>query len=634
MEKIRLLVHRNHVTDVLREVQRHGIVEFTDLKDIENLSPASKAQAFEFEHAASKVDFAISFIERHVPQPSTLRTMLEGSFVRTDRKEMKELLTHYPYHAIAGDLEKLESRINHHTNRIKEIEDTLKALEPWGGLGNISITENGLTTAHTNTYLLEVTSEGRSRLMKALQSQGINTHALHGISETHATLTFLSSTKEQVDTLLRERSIAPIPLPPITGTIAEAIQTLKQEHDQEETFLDDAITDVKSFAPKLPKLKIVSDILHWRKEKHQLIASAHGTESVLVFEGWCPKKYVSKLRESVHDISSYSDVAIIDTDEQPPVELENNKLIQPFESVTRLYGLPGSTDLDPTVFLAGFFFIFFGLCLTDVGYGLFLALITGSLLWMYRLPKDLALMLKLLCFGGIASGLIGLFFGGYLGVDVTLLPQWAQALQTFDPIASPLPVLYLALGFGVVQIMFGLILKIIRDAKQNELLDGMLDNGPWLLLFISLGLFAAQVSFGLYLVYASLLLLVLTQGRKEKSIFAKFGKGILSLYDGVGYFSDILSYSRILALGLATTALAFAVNLIAALVNDMIPYVGTVLMVIILIVGHLFNIAVNVLGAFIHSARLQFVEFFGKFITTSGRPFKPFKQVGRYSNVE
>ena len=138
----------------------------------------------------------------------------------------------------------------------------------------------------------------------------------------------------------------------------------------------------------------------------------------------------------------------------------------------------------------------------------------------------------------------------------------------------------------------------------------------------------------LYDVYIAVGLLILTQGRREKTIVMKLLKGVLSLYDSVSFFSDILSYSRILALGLATSALAFAINLIATIAKDMIPVVGTAVMVVILIVGHVFNVGINVLGAFIHSARLQFVEFFGKFITASGRPFAPFRQRGRYITIK
>jgi V/A-type H+-transporting ATPase subunit I len=185
--------------------------------------------------------------------------------------------------------------------------------------------------------------------------------------------------------------------------------------------------------------------------------------------------------------------------------------------------------------------------------------------------------------------------------------------------------------------MFGILLHIVREAKFTSLTTGLLDHGPWFALFASLvlwggnttGLIPGEHTYFIWGIYASLAALVLTQGRNEKGIIKKAFMGVLSLYNSINYFSDVLSYSRLLALGLATSALAFAVNLIASMVAS-VPFVGSLLVVAVLVVGHLFNLAVNLLGAFIHSARLQFVEFFGKFITGNGKDFAPFARKERF----
>jgi len=388
---------------------------------------------------------------------------------------------------------------------------------------------------------------------------------------------------------------------------------------------------------------MLADFMQWGKARHNLISSSMTTGETIVLEGWVPTKNLRALRTRIENKTDYYALEELETpqDEIPPVAIENSAFIQPFESITRLYGLPSYSNLDPTVFLAGFFFIFFGLSLTDVGYGFVLIALTASALYFYKPPPELRPFIKLILYGGVASVIAGLFFGGYLGVDVSLLPAWLQAIQTFDPIASPMPVLYFALSLGVVQILFGLILDIVRASKNGEFMDGLLDKGPWILIFLSLilfggnalGFFAGDSTYYVWGIYAALLSLVTTQGRKEKSLLKKALKGITSLYDSIGYFSDVLSYSRLLALGLATSALAFAVNLIASMVEG-VPYIGFVLVIAILLIGHTFNLAVNVLGAFIHSARLQFVEFFGKFITGSGTEFKPFARDERHVVIE
>jgi V/A-type H+-transporting ATPase subunit I len=248
---------------------------------------------------------------------------------------------------------------------------------------------------------------------------------------------------------------------------------------------------------------------------------------------------------------------------------------------------------------------------------------------------------KLLLFMGLGSALVGLLFGGYLGIAPEALPSWLRAIQVFDPIGNPLPVFYLALGLGVFQVMVGMFLKIYSDAKNGELMNGILDQGPWLFVFFVaiayLGVTTGYANFAtpdqlINLIYVGLVLVVLASGRKGKTILEKVQSAALSLYNSIGYFSDILSYSRLLALGLATTALAFAVNLIAEIVSGT-PVVGPVLAIVVLVIGHLFTLAVNTLGAFIHSARLQFVEFFGKFIAGTGREFKPLKRTAEHITI-
>lgn len=645
MQKVRLFIHREHITDVLREVHRTGVLELTELETSikDTLKKSDSNDSHIFERIASQIDFAIDLIERYAPQKGGgLRAFFEGTTTEATREEIEVLLNQYPYNNHVDTLQKLEHIINECELRISEIDDTLAALAPWKQVNiNLSL---GLTTRTTKTDLLHATPEITERLEKILREYNISEVAFHRISPDTVTLSYLHEHSELIQRLLTERKIKTIPFPTASGTPAQAITTLLAEREAQTAICAKAASDIKALAPELRSLKILSDVLHWRKEKHDVISTGHRTESVYVFEGWCPQNKIELLKYRIATITLHAEVMPIGSDEEPPVELENNNLVRPFETVTRLYGLPGNRDLDPTLFLAGFFFLFFGLCLTDVGYGVFLALITGIPLVLYKVQKDLKLMLQLLFFGGLASGFVGLFFGGYLGADPALMPEWLANLQYFDPIASPLPVLFLALGLGVLQIVFGLILKIVRDIKDGDTLNGVLDNGPWLLFFASIGLFIANKmnalpsgiseTMVLYDVYISIGLLVLTQGRREKNVFMKLLKGILSLYDSVSFFSDILSYSRILALGLATSALAFAINLIASIAGEMIPVVGTGVMVIILIVGHIFNVGINVLGAFIHSARLQFVEFFGKFITASGRPFAPFRQRGCYITIK
>jgi V/A-type H+-transporting ATPase subunit I len=419
----------------------------------------------------------------------------------------------------------------------------------------------------------------------------------------------------------------------VTQRLAAAKGELGLVHDQAEHFAQS----------HLGRLRIAAEVLSWERDRYATVGIGAATDSSVVLEGWIN----AAKRSALEATCAEKNIAAIMSDlepnegEEPPVDIVNNSFIQPFEVVTRLYGMPGHKDLDPTLFLAGFFFLFFGLSLTDVGYGIFLMAVATMILTLFKVAPVVRTFAKLLLFMGLGSALVGLLFGGYLGIAPEALPSWLRAIQVFDPIGNPLPVFYLALGLGVFQVMVGMFLKIYSDAKNGELMNGILDQGPWLFVFFVaiayLGVTTGYANFAtpdqlINLIYVGLVLVVLASGRKGKTILEKVQSAALSLYNSIGYFSDILSYSRLLALGLATTALAFAVNLIAEIVSGT-PVVGPVLAIVVLVIGHLFTLAVNTLGAFIHSARLQFVEFFGKFIAGTGREFKPLKRTAEHITI-
>jgi len=642
MEKLRLYVHKSVSTGVFRVIQKLGVVEFTEIKNTQHLEQAEK-NVFEFNYVSSRLDFAIEFLSRwedRGKRVERIKRTLEGDKIFTTDKEAEETANTFYFNDIIDGVQDLEEKMNDADAKLKDLQTEKIILEDWTLLDMALSTP--LETKTTKTIFLTGQKEELDMLSLALKEEDI-LHNTESINQEHFILTIF---KEDLDVFSKkagERELELVELPKRRGAPAEEIERIERAIIKNEKIKYELEKQARILAENLPKLKIVGDRIFWKKEKHNLLSSAYKKNDVLVFEGWCPKMHTANLEKTIGDITKLFVLENImpEEGEKPPVEIRNSAIVKPFETITRLYGLPGNKDLDPTPFLAGFFFIFFGLSLTDVGYGLLLFIVTATLLIFFKIPKATVPLLSLIMLGGISSFAIGMLFGGYLGIDMQYLPVWAQKIQMFDPIANPLPVFYMALAFGVIQIVFGLLLKIIRDIKMGEMKDGLLDQGPWLALIFSLLLFGASKMglvlalspLPLWLVYGSLGSLVLTQGRKEATVIKKFFMGLLSLYNSINFFSDILSYSRLLALGLATSALAFAVNLIAGMASG-VPYVGGVLVVVILVVGHLFNLVVNLLGAFIHSARLQFVEFFGKFITDGGRNFNPFKREERYVVVE
>ncbi len=640
MQKIRLAVHRSFATDVLRAIQKIGVVQFTEVTDKQPEMVQKEKTAFQFNYASSRLDFAVEFLSKYDKPKGKLRSMIEGHHVFITGTEIYKTANSFVYNELIDEVQELEKKINVANIRLKTLEEEADILKLWEKYDTPLSTPT--ETLHTQTLFLEGENLRFEEFEKNLQKDSVLYNIEH-ITENRSVFTFFKKDRTVIDPLFRETEIELIELPKRRGTPKEELERISQAKIKEDNKQKEYERQAKKFAENLPQLKVVADYIYWSKQKHNLISRSLMTKSVLVFEGWCPKEKISLLHECMKNKTALFVLEEVKPTEEetPPVEIENGSLIKPFESVTRLYGLPGAKDLDPTPFLAGFFFIFFGLSLTDVGYGIVLFLLTAFVLAFYRVPKNIKPLVKLLMYGGIASTIIGLFFGGYLGIDIAQMPPYLQKIAVFDPIKEPLTILGLSLILGVIQILFGLVLKVVSDAKQGNLWTGIFDQGPWILVFISLICFVANKATLLgntseiytYFVYVAFACVMISAGRKGKGVVGKIFGGILGLYDSIGFFSDVLSYSRLLALGLATSALAFAVNLIASMVEG-VPVIGTILVVIILIGGHTFNLGVNLLGAFIHSSRLQFVEFFGKFISGTGRPYTPFKREERYVVIE
>ncbi|MEZ4104195.1 MAG: V-type ATPase 116kDa subunit family protein [Candidatus Paceibacterota bacterium] len=654
VKKVRLLVHRADAERVLAIAQAKEVLEFQEIIEADGFVPEiNKDSALDAADFAS-VSHLVTALTPYAEVVGTIKKLVEGTNIDLTEADLVEAgLNKEELRVILNEVNTWQEDLRLVNEKQRKIKEDKELLNDWL---NLTIPLNSLFTKNTKTYLLQLKEIGVEKtnknsgvlpeLLKATFSNDKVVSNIEVIDEKRCALTVFKDEKTEslVTDFIKENKLELIQLPKSEETSAQLVERLDKEQSsllEEKNKLEDRAKELTK--KYLHDLKITHDIYKWRQARHEVTKVAKSTKNVVAFEGWCNELVLPKLKEALGRgkvVYSLEEIALQEG-EEPPVELKNSASIQPFEIITRLYGLPAHKDLDPTPFLAGFFFLFFGLSLTDVGYGIFLMAVALLVLFYFKVPPTIKLFGKLLFLMGLSSALVGLLFGGYLGIESSKLPAPLQAIQQFDPIGNPLPVFYLALSLGVVQVMFGMMLKIYSEARNKRLLTGLLDQGPWLLLFVSLILFgAAKIGYLnasadslLTLVYLAVAIVVVASGRNGEGVFGKIQMSLLSLYNSIGYFSDILSYSRLLALGLATSALAFAVNLIAGIVNDMIPYVGAVLAVLILIAGHLFTLVVNTLGAFIHSARLQFVEFFGKFISGTGRTFKPLKREESYITI-
>lgn len=385
----------------------------------------------------------------------------------------------------------------------------------------------------------------------------------------------------------------------------------------------------------LDKIEVLADMegttLAAAEQKLKLVS----TDKVVMLRGWVPEEKEDKVRELLESHDCAYDFDDPRESDDPPVLLKNNAFAKNFEWVIGMYAYPKYGAFDPTFIMGIFYFIIFGLMFADVGYGLILSLVCfGWVLWLK--PKE-GMKRFLLMFGycGLSSIIMGVLFGGYFGdlpsaimIHLFGIENPPNIAAWFNPLEDPMTFLILSLAVGAVHIVAGMAVQLYVISKREGIINGILDICPWWILFAGLGLLFVSADVGMWVAIAGVVSLILTQGRRAPTLVKKLIGGVGSLYSLINYISDLLSYSRILALGLVAGVISQVINLITMAGNS---FFGFIMMILVLLIGHVLNIAINVLGTFVHTSRLQYIEFFGKFYEDGGRPFNAAKPSDKYT---
>ncbi len=379
------------------------------------------------------------------------------------------------------------------------------------------------------------------------------------------------------------------------------------------------------------------------------------TDCCVVLEGWAPLSRTDKIAEVLHTAECAFEFEEPAEGEEPPVLLRNNKFARNFEWVVGMYSYPKYGTYDPTMIMSIFYFLIFGLMFADVGYGLLLAL--GGFLAppLLKMRDGMRRTLNMFGYCGIACVVCGVIFGGWFGdmpyaIMVNLLGLYEtteaavaavpffNGLQltlggnpiSLNPMSNPMAFLIVSLGVGALHLIAGFVVKFVLLCKDKHVFSAIFDVGSWLIIFAGAGVFFLHKTAGIAMVALGVLMIVCTAGRGTKNPVLWFFKGLLGLYDAINYAADLLSYSRILALGLASAVIAQVVNMVGTMFVSGVP--GFLVLLLVSLIGHSVNMALNVLGSFVHTSRLQYLEFFGKFFEDGGEGFVPVADSDRYTD--
>lgn len=453
--------------------------------------------------------------------------------------------------------------------------------------------------------------------------------------------------KEEKDALyeaLRPFNFSAVSMADQKGTPAEAIHHYEKEIEAIEAKIAENEKVLAALSTARKNIEFLYDSLVMRRDRARIVGDMLSTDAVFYFDGWMPAKAQPEIEALLKEYEFFYDIQIPEEEEEVPVLLHNSSVATPFEAVTNMYSLPSRKDIDPTTILAPFYFIFFGMMLSDAAYGIILSALCAFVLKKYKPEGTIYKMFKMFFYCGISTFIWGALFGGWFGnfftvaaatlfgKELVINPIW------FNPMDNPMKLLIFSLILGAIHLFVGMGIQAYMSVRDGHPVDAICDIGLWYVLLIGLVLFGvggsvapALASAGKVMSIVGVVGILLTGGRKKKGIIGKITGGLGSLYGITNYLSDILSYSRLLALGLATGVVAQVINTLGSLAGGGV--VGAILLTVALVFGTIFNLAINALGAFVHSCRLQYVEFFGKFYTGGGREFRPFERKTKYIKI-
>lgn len=449
---------------------------------------------------------------------------------------------------------------------------------------------------------------------------------------------FHKDMEQECSSYLKSRGFNRAAFPGLSGTVPENLEILRKRLKELSVEREYTIEQIKSLKDTRKSIEVLYDAIGMEQGRIMAAGKVLKTKKAFLIKGWIPEKlavYAKEWLETQYTVSV--EVTEPEEDEEFPVLLENKGMAEAAEPVTTMYSLPNSREIDPNTVLAPFFILFFGLMLSDGGYGIIMALLAGFFLKRFKLEAGNRKFMKLMFYCGISTIFWGAMFGGWFGIEA-FVPYAAW----FNMVEDPELMLSWSLLFGVIHMFVGLGVRAANLLRRKKYLDALFDAGFWYIFFTGFVLYllpfvpkvdkvkvAPLVNIGQYILIIGAVLLILTQGRHKKNIIGKFFGGISRLYDLIGFMSDVLSYSRLMALGLATSIIASIVNQMSVMFD--FPIVLKIIFALgILIVGHAINFAINALGAYVHSCRLQYLEFFGKFFAGGGVAFNPLKANTKY----
>jgi len=643
MSKVIIVSFYTEASELLEKLQHEGICQILNAeeamvsKDSPDLAVATRRPR-DIEELLQKLRRSIAFLDNYSDVKKGLTSVLSPRVV-VNEKLYNDVVSDEQIFKIINQCEQLESSIERLRSECESLRGTLEQLSPWQSLQTPVEEISQLQQTICLAGLLPVghfenIQEQLSELTGAIQQVGAAGNRFACL------VVCLKGNASEVQKLLRSAEFEPVNFGTWTGTITELIKKHTEKLKEAKNQLNNRINSAAALTENLLKLQILLDHYENLLKREQAKDNAPATQHAVFLEGWVKEHDYPRLEKIVSSFGASSVTKVEPAEgEEMPVEIENKTVVKPFEVITRLYGMPHHLNVDPTVYLAPFFAVFFGMCLADAGYGLIMVVLTALLTRKMQGDKKLIMMLGL-C--GAATIVIGALTGGWFGDAVQqfvpALKPLREKLMWFDPLDKPMYFFAAAVGLGYFQIQTGLVIALVHSIKQKDYASALFNKLTWLVMLNSVLIFGVSKAgyipphigsiFGKVAIVPAAMIFLFSH--REGGLAARLGMGFYNLFSSIFYLGDVLSYLRLMALGMVGAGLAMAINVIAG-ISYKIPVIGILVMILVLVGGHLFNLVLAVLSAFVHTLRLQYVEFFPKFLVGGGRSFEPLNK--KYEHI-
>lgn len=646
MKKMSVIAHHSERNRILKAFIKSGCVETVKTEQLDNtLYKIDENQREEIESKLIKINFALTFL-REIANEAKRK---DKSISAVNLKKENELVQLDNYEAIAKDeyelfssitdLEKINSAfvdIKSEKQRINAQIEQLKVYQPL----EIKFSE----IKDTNSSLMfvgTIVAQKAEQLAESLQEKAcVKIYP----GEKLSTVVVIShiDQAETVKAALLSNDFVACPFD-FDDTAANRLTELNQKLEVLDQKRDILISEGIEERQYVTKLKMLYDFYLLELKKVDVLGECSSSKKAFVIEGWIPAHQENQIQEVIEKTCKYAEVVFREPydNELPPTLTKSNRFVDPFESITNMFGAPGYRELNPNTFVAIFFFIIFGFMFSDAGYGVVLAVSCFAYYFIKKPVKKSGRMILMFGLGGIATIIWGSIFGGWFGMTFPKEPL----INPLDATGS-LIMFGLALGIGALQLATGFALNGIGKIRQKEYGEAVFGQFSWVIIFIGLFLIVGGMllkvniinTIGLIVALVGVAMLLISGAIGKKNPIKMVGGALGKVYGSINVISDLLSYSRLFGLGLTTGVIGFVVNQFAGVIVGFFPeaisFIGWIMAVPVLLVGHLFNFAINLLGVYVHNSRLQYIEFFGRFYEGSGHIFMPLGSNTKYTYLD